>query len=151
MTDEEKMASHKLQTVAALIAVAPRGWRRLFCDYESLDGPMGSMGSELAFAVVKRLFRRAKLVEVNLDLARNVATHLNEIARLTMRANDVRQCKIDVIVQDAINHDWHFDFSATPRLSAIEAGDLEAVDRNPDLQKPYRKFAAQDQWLARIS
>jgi hypothetical protein len=147
---EDQMKVLKQHTVDFLIAIAPRGWKRLFCDYEWHDGETAYVGSEVTVAVVKKWLREVTCTSLNLAEDGRVITNFMQLAKNAMEANASPHCTIELIVRSKDDHEWHVDFSAPPRLSATLVGDLEATHRNPELKKRYRKFAARDEWLAKI-
>ena len=150
MKDDDQVKALKQETVGLLVAIAPRGWKRIFCDYEWHEGESSFVGSEVTIAVVRRLFGGIDCVPLNLMDDGRVITNFQQIALAAMKTNQSKHCTVDLIIRSNDDHEWHVDFSPPPRLTAKLAGDLEATYRNPELKKPYRKFAAQDEWLAKI-
>jgi hypothetical protein len=148
--ESDHAESLKQRIVDLLVQLAPRGWKRVFCDYEWHEGETSFVGSEVTFAVMKRFLSGVECVSLNLIEDGQIITNFKDLAQLVMQAKRTRHCTIDLIVRKKDDHEWYFDFSPPARLSATLAGDFEATYRNPELKKPYRKFVAHDEWLARI-
>ncbi len=148
--ESDQAESLKQRIVDSLVRLAPRRWKRVFCDYEWHEGETSFVGSEVTLAVIKRFLSGVECVPLNLIKDGQIITNFKDLAQLAMHANGTRHCTIDLIVRTKDDHEWYFDFSPPARLSATLSGDLEAAYRNPELKKPYRKFVAHDEWLARI-
>jgi hypothetical protein len=136
--------------VERLVALAPRGWKRIFVDYEIQDRPDTIMCSEVAFAVVKKLFGKLERIDLNLGKDLEIGNALRQLAKPLFAAHSVPHVTFDIIVRESRSHDWHFHFDPPPRLSAILRGDLMAPIRDPSIRKPYKKFTDSDELLGTI-
>jgi hypothetical protein len=139
------------ELVERLCAIAPSGWKRIFLNYELAEGQTQYVGSDIAFAVVKKMIGGTVRVDIDLAGDGDIYSMLSKIGRGLMAERGVKGVTIDVIVRSVTDHDWHLDFSPPPRVSATIRGDLMAEFRDPSLKRRYLRYAEADEWIAKIS
>lgn len=138
------------RAIAALLRLAPRGWKRLFVDYEIQDLDHQMVCSPIAFAVVKPLLGSVSRADLYVASDYAAGEALIEVGKLVMAAKNNRCVTMDIIVRSRSDAEWFFDSSPPPRVTATLRGDLTAEFRKPEMKKPYRKYADKDEWLAQI-
>jgi hypothetical protein len=147
---DAELEAAKQQAVDRILKIAARGRKRVFVNFEIQDGETDVVSSYVVFAVVKKLFGGVDKAPIDLAVHHEIHSAMRKVADLAMRSGNARCVTIDVIIRNRTDHDWFLDYSPPPRVSATLRGDLMAEYREPLLAKPYRKYAAQDEWLAQI-
>jgi hypothetical protein len=149
LSNDSRAQELKAEIVAALIGIAPRGWQRIFCDYEWRETNMQYSGNEITVAVTRKLFGGADCLALNLARDGRIITGSAQLAALAMKSQDKRVCTTTAIIKRDGFHQWHFDFAPPTRITAMDK-DLSAPLKDPALRRPFVKFAAGDEWLSRI-
>src|SRR6185436_9536812 len=146
----ERLDLAQARAIDILLTLAPRGWKRLFVDYEIQDLDNEMVCSPIAFAVVKPLLGSVSRVELHVESDYAAGEALRDVGKLVMAAENTRCVTMDIIVRSRSDAEWFFDSSPPPRVTATIRGDLTAEFRNPEMNKRYRKYADKDEWLAQI-
>lgn len=112
------------EAIAALVALAPRGWKLLFLNYELEDHPSTTVADAIFFAVVKPLLKPTSKVNLRVDI--QARQPLNKLGRHIMSKSKQPFLTLDFLIRSGGHFKMHVDYSQPERIG----GSLTSVRRH---------------------